>query len=102
MYADDVTQVITSQSKSKLMMKIKVECEIERISKFERKWKIKTSEEKFKIIPIAQLKTYDITVNGKEIETCKEGKLLGLNITEHGSSVILGKLLTKEMGFFLS
>ncbi len=50
MYADDVTQVITSQSESKLMMKIKVEREIERISKFERKWKIKTSEEKFKII----------------------------------------------------
>ncbi len=36
---------------------IKVEPEIERIGKFERKWKIKTSEEKFKIIPIAQLKT---------------------------------------------
>ena len=65
MYADDVTQVITSPSKSKLMMKIEVEREIERISKFERKWKIKTSEEKFKIIPIAQLKTKKITVNGK-------------------------------------
>ncbi len=32
MYADDVTQVITSPNKSKLMMKIKVEREIERIS----------------------------------------------------------------------
>ncbi len=29
MYSDDVTQIITSQSKSKLMMKIKVEREIE-------------------------------------------------------------------------
>ena len=55
MYADDVTQVITP-NKSKLMMKAKVEREIEIISKFERKWKIKTSEEKFKIIPIAQVK----------------------------------------------
>ncbi len=52
MYAADVTQVITSQSKSKLKMKIKDECEIERISKIERKWKIKTSEEKFQTIPI--------------------------------------------------
>ncbi len=43
-------------------MKIKVEREIERISKFERKWKIKTSKEKFKIIPVAQLKTKKIKV----------------------------------------
>ncbi len=63
------------------MMKIKVEREIERISKFERRWKTKTSEEKFKIIPIAQLKTKKIKVNGKEIETSTSGKLLGLNIT---------------------
>ena len=47
MYADDITQVITSPSKSKMIMKLKVEREIERINKFERKWKIKTSEEKF-------------------------------------------------------
>ncbi len=54
MYADDNTQVITSPSKSKPMMKLKVEREIERTNKFERKWKIQTSKEKFKIIPNAQ------------------------------------------------
>ncbi len=84
MYVDDITQVITSPSKSKLTMKIKVEREIERISKFKRKWKIKTSEEKFKIIPVAQLKTKKIKVNGKEIETSTSGKLLILNITSSG------------------
>ncbi len=62
-------------------MKLKVEREIERINKFERKWKIKTSEEIFKIIPFAQYKTKKINVNGKEIETSTSGKLLGLNIT---------------------
>ncbi len=57
MYADDVTQIIISPSKSKLIMKAKVECEIDRIRKFERTWEIKTSvEKKLKIIPIAQLK----------------------------------------------
>ena len=55
LYADDVTQIITSPSKSKLMMKAKVEWEIERICNFERKWKIKTSEGEYKIIPISQL-----------------------------------------------
>ncbi len=33
MYADDITQIITSPSKSKLVMKLKVESEIERIKK---------------------------------------------------------------------
>ncbi len=84
MYADGVTQIITSPSKSTLMMKAKVEREIERISKFERNRKIKTSEEKFQIIPIAQLKTINIKVTGKEIETSKMGKLLGLNISTQG------------------
>ncbi len=64
-FADDITQVITLPSKSKAMIKIKVEREIERINKYERKWKIQTSEEKFKIIPIAQYKDMKIKVNGK-------------------------------------
>ncbi len=81
MYADDITQIIAFPSKSKLMMKIKVEREIKRICKFERSWKIKNSEKKFKIIPIAQLKSKEITVIGKEIVTYTSGKLLGLNIT---------------------
>ncbi len=46
MYATDITQVITSNSKSKLMMEIKVERKIERINQFKRKWMIRTSEEK--------------------------------------------------------
>ena len=98
MYADDVTQIITSPSKSKLMMKVKVEREIERISKFERQWKIKTSEGKFKILPIAQLKTKLINVNGKEIETSKNGKLLGLNISIRGFVSHLTKTINKGNG----
>ncbi len=43
MYADDITQIVTTPSKSKLMMKIKVEREIERIKKSELEWKIKAS-----------------------------------------------------------
>ena len=76
-FTDDITQVITSPSKSKLTLKLKVEIEreIERINKYERKWKIQTSEEEFKIIPMAQYKKMKITVNGKETETCKERKL---------------------------
>ena len=38
------------------MIKIRGEREVERINKYERKWKIQTCEEKFKVIPIAQYK----------------------------------------------
>ncbi len=37
LYADDITQIVTTPSKSKRMMKIKLEREIERINRFERK-----------------------------------------------------------------
>ncbi len=83
MYADDVTQIITTQSKSKNLMKLKVGREINRINRFEKKWEMKTSQEKFKIIPIAQ-HTKNIVVNGKEFDTSKEGKLLGLKVHSTG------------------
>ncbi len=41
-------------------------------------WKIKTNEQKFNIIPVAQYKTKTLKVIGKNIETSTEGKLLGL------------------------
>ncbi len=80
------------------MIKAKVEREIERINKFERMWKIKMSEEKFKIIPIAQHKTYRIVVNEKERETSKTGKLLGLNISATGFVGRIIKTIKKGNG----
>ncbi len=43
-------------------------------------WKIQTSENKFKIIPLAQKKTEDIEVNGRVINKSKEGTMLGLKL----------------------
>ena len=84
LYADDITQVITTQSKSKNMMKLRVEREIERINRYERKWKIQTNEQKFKIIPIAQYKTKEIIINNTNIDTSTNGKFLGLKIQSRG------------------
>ncbi len=67
-------------------MKIKLEREIERINRLERQWKMKTSEDKFKIIPIAQYNTEQITVNGKNLNTSKEGKFLGLQKNRIGKT----------------
>ncbi len=79
-------------------MKAKVKREIGRINKFESQWKIKTSEENFQVIPIAQHKTQKITVNWKEIETCKNGKLLGLNIGSTGFTGHITKTINKGRG----
>ncbi len=95
---DDITKVIATPSKSKHMMKIKVEKEIERINKFERKWKVQTSEEKFKIIPIAQRKSKIIIVNGKEIEKSSSSKLLGLSISSTGFVSHISKTINKGNG----
>ncbi len=53
------------QVNKKLMMKMKLEREIDGINKYEKKCKIKSGE-KFKIIPLAQNKTEHITVNEKK------------------------------------
>ncbi len=57
-------------------MKLKLEREINRINRFEKKWKMKTSQEKFKIIPIAQY-TKNIVVNGKELIPAKKANYWG-------------------------
>ncbi len=67
------------------MLKLKVEQEKERINNFERKWKKETSEEKFRILLIAQYKKMKtIKVIGKEIPTSKGDKFLGLKIQSTG------------------
>ncbi len=98
MYADDVTQIITTESKSKRMMKLKVEREIERLNRFEKMWKIKTSEAKFHIIPIAQYKTLPITINNTNINANKEGKLLGLKLNTRGITSHASERIRKGKG----
>lgn len=84
LYADDVTQLVIHNGKSKRAMSYKVSKEIERINKFEKKWKIKTNQSKFTVIPLASKRNEDIIADGEYIETCKEGKTLGLKITSNG------------------
>ena len=80
LYADDTSQIIITPSKSKKMMKMLAQREIKRINSFESKWKIKTSEVKFKIIPIAQRYMEKITINYIDIGHTMGGTLLGLKI----------------------
>ncbi len=45
-----------------------------------KKWKIKTNQDKFKVILVAQRKTKSIAVNGRELDNSKQGKVLELTI----------------------
>ncbi len=63
---------------------MRVEREIEKIYRYERTWKIRTSEEKFKIIPLAKMKTKILKIDNKDIQTCNEGKFLGLKLQRRG------------------
>ena len=84
LYADDISQIIITPSKSKKMMKLLAQREIERINSFEKLWKIQTSEEKFKIIPLAQQYMETLTINNNLIRHTMEGTLLGLKMKSNG------------------
>ena len=55
MFADDVTQVIEYPHHSKRFLARKMEREVERVNKYERKWKIKTKEISFNCCPYPSL-----------------------------------------------
>lgn len=95
LYADDVTQIITYQGKSREMMARKVAQEIKRVNQYEKKWKIKTNKNKFTVIPVAQYKTADLIVEDDLIEYKKEGRLLGLKITRRGITKHISEKISK-------
>ena len=51
-------------------------------------WKIKTNEDKFKIMSIAQYKTEQITINRKHLGTSKDGIFLGLKLKKKKTGLV--------------
>ena len=66
------------------MMRQLAQREIGRVNAFENLWKIQTSQEKFRIIPIAQRYMEKLKIDDKEITHTMEGTLLGLKIQASG------------------
>ena len=82
-YADDITQIITSRE-GKEVHKNKIIREVERLNTYEKKWKIKTNLNKFKIIHLDRRHHHDIVLNNRIFATSGEGVILGLKITKTG------------------
>ena len=91
-YADDITQIISYPGKSRAFMANRVKKEIEKINNFEMKWKIKTNNSKFKIIPIAVKKKDNIVINGNPINYTDNGKVLGLTISRTGIAIHINNI----------
>ena len=83
-YADDFTQVIVTKCAkindyARAMHRESVEKEILKQNAFERKWKIKTNTNKFKMIMIANIPKQNVSVENVTIEYTRKANILGLN-----------------------
>ena len=85
-FADDVTHIVTDPGKSKQRLAFKTEREIQSVTDFEKKWKIRTNPTKFEILSISATKPTNIHINGQEINFAKTVTSLGLKIGSRGFS----------------
>lgn len=106
MYTYDITQIITHPSSRNNFIRLATHRAIEEISKFEESWKIKTNINKFLIIPATRIKPGNPNLRSTNVDFAKEGYLLGLKITNTGTSShvkertkIAGSTLTKLKRF---
>lgn len=95
MFADDVTQIIAYPGKSPNFMASHTKTAINNINNYEKKWKIQTNANKFKIIPITKWKTSPIIINDRIIPYSNEGTVLGMTITRTGYKTMITKKSNK-------
>ena len=85
-FADDVSQI--GHSRNKQLIQEYVEEEIFRLNAFEKKWKIRTSQEKFQIVAFERGQKLsfrvDATDRRKIIQDSNEGRFLGLFLNRNG------------------
>lgn len=110
-FADDITQIIcTYGKKCHRRHKLHIEREINRINSYERKWRISTSLEKFKVIPLDNRKQWELPlqIDGRNQNYNRNGSFLGLKLTTSGykshfvhRSILANQQLTKLSRFRL-
>ena len=95
LFADDVSQLVEYHHASKRMLATRTSREIQRINDYEKKWKIKTSEYKFKILSISAQKPYDVLIDNRKINFANEISILGLKITRTGINAHIKERIRK-------
>ena len=84
MFADDVTEIIVTPERSKDYLKLKAEREITKINNFEKKWKLKTNYDKFKLLSISKTKPPIINIEGRPLAYSNEVTILGQTFKRTG------------------
>ena len=73
-YADDVTQIVTSNGTLEEHDALVVE-EALRLNMYEKRWKIKTNIDKFTVVALGRNKLQDIHIQGQPIAHRKQCRL---------------------------
>ena len=86
-YADDLTQIITYPTGSFRMLASYTQRAIQRMNAYEKRWKIKTNQEKFNIIYMFRINRKTVSCIHTEdglLRYSEHGKVLGLKLNSKG------------------
>ena len=101
LFADDVTQVIEFRGRDREELAVRSEMEITRVNEYEKKWKIKTNNNKFKMIPASKTAPYPISVEDENLNFTTDVNILGLTLTRTGCQKHLGAKIRSAKGQLL-
>ena len=95
LFADDITQIVEYHHGSKNMLAARCKREIERINRYEKLWKIKTSTNKFKILSISATAPAPVAINNNNLQFAESISMLGLKLTRTGFNQHLNERINK-------
>ncbi|KAF2345057.1 Reverse transcriptase domain [Trinorchestia longiramus] len=82
-FADDITQITFSPNSRNMAARLTSRV-IAQINAFERKWKIQTNANKFKLIAISRRNKHQVRIDNTPLPYDKSGKVLGLHLSSQG------------------
>ena len=98
LFADDVTQLIEYHHRSKQIIARRTERAIADVNSYERKWKIKTNQNKFKVLPISVTKPAPLTIEGTNIDFSNNIQILGLTLRRSGLKTHINAKIAMAIG----
>ena len=98
LFADDVTQIIEYPARSKKMLALRTQREIERVNNFEQKWKIMTNKSKFKILSISKIKPEPIIIEHRRINFNHSVNIFRFNLGHKGFKVHINQRMAIARG----
>ena len=83
-FADDHTQVVTHEGRSKRILAHRTAREVQRMSNYENEWKIASNPDKFQLLSISAKQPHPVVIDGTIIPFRRQLKVLGLTLCSSG------------------